>query len=139
MTTAESYLREINNIDSELKRINIHSKNLREQKKRVSAGLYNYMQNHKLEKISDGKKDITIERFAPKQKKCPSKPKSQKKIDAIELFRDVGIPNPEQFYKDFDNTQKSSINTTDSNNTNQNKGTRTRGKKSEAFDSNLGF
>lgn len=107
---AESYLREINTIDSELKRINAHSKNLREQKSRVMSGLHNYMKTNNLEKVTTNEgKNITINQCKPKEKKprgLVSKTKNQRRLAAIELFKDAGIPNPSQFYQDFESTQK---------------------------------
>ena len=92
---AETYLCEIHNIDIELKRINDHAKGLRDQKSRLMGKLYNYMDTNDLEKVGSGKDTITIKKCTPKSKKTSNlKPKSQRKLDALELFMDAGIPNP---------------------------------------------
>lgn len=105
MRSQEYYLVEINNIDNELKRINEHAKNLRAQKAKTMGGLRQYMISNGLEQVSDGKKTISLKKCEPR-KKARSKPKKQKRSDAIQLFRDAGIPNPEKFYEEFESVQK---------------------------------
>jgi len=101
----QEYLVEINNIDNELKRINEHAKKLRAQKATTMGGLRQYMISNGLEQVSDGKKTISLKKCEP-MKKARSKPKKQKRSDAIQLFRDAGIPNPEKFYEEFEIAQK---------------------------------
>lgn len=104
-----SYIKEINSIDAELKRISNRSKNLRAQKTRAMVGLHTYMRSHNLEKVGEGKNTITLkkcESYLPNRPKKKAKPKSRKREDAIKLFRTAGIPNPEKFYSDFEETQK---------------------------------
>jgi hypothetical protein len=104
-----SYVREINSIDRELKRINAHAKSLRAQKTSAMVGLHHYMVNHNLEKVGTGKNTITLkkcESHLPNRPKRNAKPKAQKKADAIMLFREVGIPDPDTFYHEFEMTQK---------------------------------
>ena len=101
-----NYLYEIYGIDAELKRINERSKQLRSQKKRCMTGLYNYMISQGIDRVIDGKKVITINQCDPNKKRAKIKPKKQKKEDAIYLFREIGIPNPEEFYMEFEQTQK---------------------------------
>jgi hypothetical protein len=102
-----SYVYEIEKIDRELKRINAHAKNLRTQRNRSMAGLYNYMKSNNLEQVGSGKNIITIKKCAPKEKKISKlKPKAQRRAEALELFSDAGIPNPEQFYEDLERVQR---------------------------------
>jgi hypothetical protein len=105
---AEGYLQEINSINTELQRLNSHTKSLKLQKSRAMKGLYNYMIAHNLEKVGEGKNTITLKKCTPSEPRKKSKPKPQRKEDAINLFREVGIPDPERFYIDFEKTQKES-------------------------------
>ena len=57
---AEGYLQEINSINTELQRLNSHTKSLKLQKSRAMKGLYNYMIAHNLEKVGEGKNTITL-------------------------------------------------------------------------------
>src|SRR5438132_9157142 len=100
------YMYEIYGIDAELKRINERSKQLRIQKKRCMTGLYNYMIAHGIDRVENGKKVITLNQCDPNKKRAKTKPKKQKMEDAIYLFREIGIPNPEEFYLEFEQTQK---------------------------------
>lgn len=148
MKSYEGYMCELNTIDAELKRINEHAKNLRLQRTRVLGALYRYMCSNNLEKVSYGKRDISIKQCAPREKRIAAKPKKEKKRDAIELFRDMGIPNPEKFYIEFEGTQKNTHhaqNTNESSSTNNQDdlfGPSTSTKKKKAsnnFDARLGF
>ena len=104
---SDAYVQEIARIDEELKRISVHTKQLREQKARASLGLYHYMKSKGLEEVNNGKGVITINKCAPKQKKPrQTKPKAQRRLDTLSLLRDVGIPNPEDFYNELENVQK---------------------------------
>ena len=101
MSNPEAYVQEIDSLTAEIKRLNTHVKNLREQRKVAQGHLYNYMESHSLEKY----RNHTIASVRPRPKK-PRKPESQKKQDAIELFREAGIPDPESFFTEFKATQK---------------------------------
>lgn len=106
---SEPYLKEINSIDNELRRLNTRSKTLRSQKMRAMTGLYTYMKSHNLEKVGEGKSAITIEKCKSQsihRTKRKAKPKARKREDAIGLFRNIGIPDPETFYSEFEKTQK---------------------------------
>ena len=132
MRSEEQYLIEINNIDNELRRINEHAKSLRVQKAKTMNGLHQYMLSNNLEQVSYGKKTFSIKKCEPKTR-TKSKPKKQKKADTIQMFRDVGIPNPGQFYEELESIQK--VQSTDDNTP---KPSRKKGKKNEV-DPYLGF
>lgn len=132
MRSQEQYMIEINNIDNELKRINEHAKHLRDQRTKTMNGLHQYMLSNNLEQVTYGKKTISIKKCEPKCR-TKSKPKKQKKADAIQLFREVGIPNPEQFYEELESSQK--VQSTDDNTP---KPSKKKGKKNEV-DPFLGF
>lgn len=94
MSNPESYVREINSIDQELKRMNTKTKKLRNQKKAKEKLLYQYMVKNKLE-VYQG---IKISSIQPKIKR---KTEKEKRAESIEMFRKAGIPNPEQFYEEY--------------------------------------
>ena len=96
-----TYVDEINNIESEMKRLRKRLKQLREFKMAPSKALHRYMVTNNL-KIYKG---IKIEKITPTpkiRKKLPS----QKKRDALIFFRDAGVGNPETFYQQYLLTQK---------------------------------
>jgi hypothetical protein len=135
---AERYLYEINSIDTELKRVTEHTKALKLQRSKAMSGLYSYMTSNNLQKVGEGKNAITINKCAPKIKK-KTKPKKYKRDDAINLFRDAGIPDPESFYLDFEKTQKSVANNC-GDDSDIFAETSKRGKKSkDVYDASLGF
>jgi hypothetical protein len=61
-----------------------------------------------------------------------------KRDDAINLFRDAGIPNPESFYLDFEKTQKSIALEHEEINNVEFSGRTKKGKK-DVYDDALGF
>ena len=100
MSRAESYAREINSLNTEIKRLNGKLKSLREQKKKAESNLYYRMQRDGSQKIEG----ITIKSVTPKERK-KRKPISQKKADAINLFKEIGVTDPEDFWDEFQATQ----------------------------------
>ncbi len=101
MSNLESYNKEIESINTEAKRLNDRLKLLRSQKHRIEVYLYDGMVRNNMEKY--GK--ITLKSITPREKK-PRKSTKAKRSDAISLFRDVGIHDPEEFWNDFQATQK---------------------------------
>lgn len=95
------YIAEINSISVELKRLELKTKQLREQKRVAQGRLYDYMYQNDLKEYGG----ITAKSIAPKPKKN-TKTKEEKKDDAIALLRENGIPNPDSFYEEFLKTQK---------------------------------
>lgn len=96
-----AYASEIHSINSELKRMNTKSKKLREQKKKASLGLYNYMVKNHLDEYSG----IKLSSIEPKQKK-QTKSKNRKKEDAIVALCQLGVRNPEEIYQTILEAQK---------------------------------
>lgn len=102
----ESYRKEIVSLDAEIKRLAEHTNKLKLQRQNAKNHLYNYMVSHNLEQIGEGKNAITLAQCAPKKPRAKVKPKKERKRDALELFSNIGIPNPEAFYEQFESTQK---------------------------------
>ena len=96
-----TYVDEINNIESEMKRLRKRLKQLRELKIGPSKALQRYMDANNL-KIYKG---ITIKKITPTPK-ILRKPPSQKKKDALKFFREAGVGDPETFYQQYILTQK---------------------------------
>jgi len=101
MNKADSYVGEIKRLDEEIKRINMRLSALREQRKEKRTLLYKHMEKNGMTKHGG----ITINSIRPREQ-TRRKPESEKKQDAIILFQEVGIENPEEFYNDFKATQK---------------------------------
>lgn len=95
-----SCLNEIQDIAKEIKRMNLYLKTLRIRKKSLEGELYKFMHRENIS-VLQGIKREKIKPEAVKRKK-----KSEKKRDAIELFRNIGIDDPEEFYRQFEITQK---------------------------------
>lgn len=102
MSNPDAYIREINSLDQEIKRLNARLKLLRTQKKDKQKLLYKYMIKNKLESYG-GK---TLSSIRPRDA-VHRKTEKQKKQEAIILFREAGIDNPEEFYKEFKEKLKS--------------------------------
>lgn len=101
MVNPNGYIKEIESIKKERKRLNNQSRKLLAQQRNAENHLYTYMNSHHLEEFGGIKKKT----IAPKEK-LPRKKKKEKKKDAIDLFRQTGIPDPEKFWEDLQKTQK---------------------------------
>lgn len=101
MTDAESYVRNLKSIGDSIKRYSSQLKELKEKKKLAEQRLYNYMNRNNLEEYGGYKKA----KLAPKERKPVKKP-AEKKSDAMKLFSDTGISDPELFWEAFQSTQK---------------------------------
>ena len=97
----DSYFRERQSIDAEIKRMNDRLKQLRQQKKEAETNMYKYMEANNMKNY----KGIKIEKIKPKVP-IKRKPEKDKKKDAVDLFRGAGLPQPENFYEEFKKTQK---------------------------------
>ena len=102
MSNPDAYIREINSLDQEIKRLNARLKILRNQKKDKQKLLYKYMIKNKLESYG-GK---TIASIRPRDT-IHRKTEKQKKQEAIILLREAGIEDPESFYNEFKEKLKS--------------------------------
>lgn len=98
---ADSSVSEIESLTKEIKRLNDTLKGLREQRKQAQYRLYQWMEGTGTEKY----RGYSKKKLAPRER-AKAKPKSKKQNDAINLFRQIGIINPEDFYKEFQSTQR---------------------------------
>ena len=102
MATADGYVHEIKSLRKEIKRLNEHMKTLRDQKNITEGYLYQYMKKNGVEKL-DG---ITINSIKPRSEQLPRKKKSEKKRDAVVLFQNIGVADPESLWVEFQATQR---------------------------------
>jgi hypothetical protein len=68
----------------------------------VEGRLYQYMKKNGVEKL-DG---ITINSIKPRSEQLPRKKKSEKKRDAVELFEQIGVSDPEGLWMEYQATQR---------------------------------
>ena len=99
---SDGYVHEIKSLRKEIKRLNGSLKVLRDQKNLAECRLYQYMKKNGIEKL-DG---ITINSIKPRDEQLPRKKKSEKKRDAVELFQQIGVTDPEGLWIEFQATQK---------------------------------
>jgi hypothetical protein len=97
----EADIRKLQSINDALKRNKEHGKKMRNEKRIVSERLYKTMKRHGFEEYGG----IKIKNIEPKPKAVRKKLK-HKKSDAVALFSQVGIPDPEGFWMEFQETQK---------------------------------
>jgi len=89
------------NITAEIKRINAGLNKLKKQKIQTQAILYEYMVKNNMSSY-DG---IPLQKVKP-SKRAKQKSENQKKHDTLELIRESGINDPEQFYEEMKRLQK---------------------------------
>ena len=102
MATSDGYIHEIKSLRKEIKRLNGNLKGLRDQKTLAEDRLYKYMKQNGIDKL-DG---ITISSIKPQSERLPRKKKSEKKRDGVELFKEIGVADPEGLWIDFQATQR---------------------------------
>ena len=98
---ATAYVREINSIDQELKRLRAHIKELTTQRLRAQTHLHQYMVRHQLDEVEG----IKLTKITPKPKTI-RKSLKEKKQAALELCLEVGINDPDLFWEQWQKTQK---------------------------------
>lgn len=101
MTTPEGYIRQISSIEDALKRHNQQVKELRQKQRLAKTRLYEWMSAKGLEEYQG----YTIKKVAPRPKIIRKKAK-EKKEDALRLFSEIGVNDPEEFWDALQRTQK---------------------------------
>lgn len=99
--SGQKFTSELRKVEGELKHYNAKVNALRKSKTNLKLQLYNYMEKHNLQELEG----YTLTELKPKEKKMRKSKISttQKKQNAISLFKNVGIINPEKFYEEFKN------------------------------------
>ena len=100
MDEGHCYVYSIKGLTEEITIVNGRLKQLREERKQTEFKLLKWMERRDLETFEGFKKTKLI----PKPSKARKKKKDKVK-DAINLFREVGIPDPLTFYSEFQKTQ----------------------------------
>ena len=101
MANPDAYIREIESIDEALKRLNTRVKELKAKKQLSRERLYRWMESHHTEEY----KGYSARKLAPRPKSVRKRAK-EKKADAMRLFSEVGITDPEEFWDALQATQK---------------------------------
>jgi|WetSurMetagenome_2_1015567.scaffolds.fasta_scaffold449112_1 hypothetical protein len=112
MTDPDAYVRNIDSINESIKRHNGQLKILRTKKLESQERLAIYMEKHGIEEY----KGYKLAKIKPKQK-LPQKKKKEKKSDAIKLFSEIGVDDPEALWEEFQRTQKYKLPSSDGEDT----------------------
>lgn len=102
---ANSYVSQINRLNKEIQRLNKRIRDLRAERRRHESHLLSYLESTGGERAGN----FTVKSLRTRLGKGPTrtrKKETEKRRDAIALFREVGVPNPETFYKEFKDTQR---------------------------------
>jgi hypothetical protein len=99
--SGDAYIGEINSINSALKQYGKSCRELRKQRKLAVERLYSWMKSNRLDEF----KTYKLDKIAPKPQVQRKKAK-EKKEDAIRLFIETGIADPEGYWDAFQKTQK---------------------------------
>jgi hypothetical protein len=96
-------IKEIESLKEEIKRINLEKIKWTNRKTKLETELYNMMLRQNVDSYGGYKRD----KLKPKPKTPPKRKKKKEKYnDAIQLFIETGIPDPERFYEELQKTQK---------------------------------
>jgi hypothetical protein len=94
------YVNTLQSLDAEIKRLNRVLRNLRLQKQEQQRLLKDYMETCGYTEYEGVKLDSLV-----KRQRKPRKKKAEKEADGISLLREIGVPNPGEFYEKFRKTQ----------------------------------
>lgn len=97
----EANARRLKDLEETLARLNHKTADLRKKRAEAKERLYQSMLKNNVEKCEG----YTIKKIQPKIR-VKRKPAKAKKTDAIKLFADIGIEDPDSFYAEFEKTQK---------------------------------
>jgi hypothetical protein len=101
MNRAESYVKQIESINAELKRLNARRRILLQQKREQEQYLYKHMKSNNIEKY----KGYTQDKIAPKDK-VKRKPRKEQEKDGVKYFEEHGFTDPKRAYDEFTFTRK---------------------------------
>ena len=104
MYRANELAQEYNSIQEELQRLNNRCKELRQLRKEAGEKLYEVMNQYNMKQV----RNIKINKIKPRQPIIRKKKKDIEK-DAFKLFDQWGIPEPEKFWKNLQDTQRVKI------------------------------
>lgn len=97
-----SYMRELKNMYAEIKRVNLHLKNIRERKQLIEERILNYLEE--VDEPGIMYEDITVLRHKKLQRQ--KKPVAMKRDDVIHLLENNGVHNADKIFKEIQETMK---------------------------------
>jgi hypothetical protein len=97
----EAYVRQLKDLASAMARHTAEIKKIREKQKEAKARLAEWMERNSHDEYHGYK----LSKIKPKPK-VPKKTQKDKKRDAIHLFNEIGVPDPNDFWDRFQETQK---------------------------------
>lgn len=98
----DSRVTEFVSIDTEVKKLNAKLKDLRARRKETAAHIYKYMTVLNIQEY----KGVKINQVKPPSERKPRITAAEKKDNALLLFKEAGLPYPEEFWNKINSTQK---------------------------------
>lgn len=103
MSDGSNYVKAIESIKGEMKRLGDRQRILREERKKTEFRLFQWMRARGYQDFEGYK----LEKLKPKEMVPVLRKKKKEKVaDAINLFRDIGVSDPVGLYQEFLATQK---------------------------------
>jgi hypothetical protein len=97
-----AYMKELKNIQGEIKRVNEHIKKVRERKSLIESRILAYLE--KVDEPGIMYEDITVLRHQKTQRQ--KKPTAMKRDNVIQLLENNGVHNAERIYNEITETMK---------------------------------
>lgn len=100
----QPYTAELRRVERELKIHNAKVRAYRDRKRKLMNELYRYMTRNNLTQVEG----YTIDKVRPRERAPPKpkKPEREQRHDVVELYRQVGILNPDQLYNETRSLQR---------------------------------
>ena len=98
----KSYIDELEQIHSEIKRNNLRNHMLRKRTKELEENIFEYLKNKNQPGIKYNGKAVIMEQ----KEKRPIKKKKEKEADIISFFEKLGIDEPADVYNQLQNIQR---------------------------------
>lgn len=96
--SGQTYTKELRLTLAQLKDANKKVNDLRKRRRKLEEQLVKYMEQHHITRVEEF--EIDKLRYKPKAPPKPKKHERDKRRDATELFRQIGIINPEKLYEE---------------------------------------
>lgn len=98
----KSYVDELEQLQIEIKRNNIHNRTLRQRSKELEANIANYLAEKGQTGLKYHGKAIVLEN----KESRPQKKKKEKEVDIISFFEKLGVENPNDAYTRLQEVQR---------------------------------
>jgi hypothetical protein len=100
----DAYVRQLKDLSDALARLNSQTKDIREKQKQTKARFAEWMERKEIEEYQGYK----LSKIKPKPR-IPIKPKERRKNDAIRLFSEIGVTDPQDLWDRYQQTQRYDI------------------------------